>query len=83
MFRNARLTRKLILRKDPNAARKQKQTVTNEGKEEETENEREIKREREEKQDERGKERKRIGRRQTEKFLPFQYALRDILVALS
>lgn len=46
MFRNARLTRKLILRKDPNAARKQKQTVTNEGKEEETENEREIKRER-------------------------------------
>lgn len=32
---------------------------------------------------ERGKEGKKNERRQTEKFLPFQYALRDILVALS
>lgn len=44
---------------------------------------REKSREREEKRDERGKERKRTERRQTEKFLPFQYALRDILAALS
>lgn len=72
MFRNARLTRELILRKDPNAAREQKQTVTNGGKEEETENEREIRRER--RNETRGKEGKRSGRRQTEKFLPFHSA---------